>query len=554
MLERLTFKVGPDQGGEPLALGLRPSVTIFVGPNNSGKSKALREIRDSLISGDPYSLIIKDVERRRWSEKEARDGFVSMKADRPDHPGASDGLHYLRNEGGVAEVIEAEFVRDATASEPNASQRRRMWNNYFFEKVIMLDGQTRMNLLSPQKRRDLKHPRYPFEKLFTSDVKRAQLRDLIHRSTNLYLALDATEADDLHVRFSKTPPNDERNLSDANINFMRACLKLEDVSDGIRAFSGILLQLHVGTPEVIIVDEPEAFLHPSLAYTLGKELARGAAEENKYVFAATHSSQFLMGAIASGAAVNIVRLTYDGRVGAARLLESEELSKLMQDPLLRSTGILEGLFVDHVVVGEANADRAFYQEINSRLLNARDPRGAANTLFLNAENKTTIHRVIAPLRRLGIPAAGIVDVDAVNEGVADTLAAISVPEGERQSFQNKRASVKAALKATGKDPKRDGGISVLRGSDLEMAENLLDDFAKYGLFIVPVGELERWLPELDVARAKEKWLHQVFAAMGSDPKMPGYAVPGSNDVWQFIGRVTDWLTMPNRKGIPRSSH
>lgn len=40
----------------------------------------------------------------------------------------------------------------------------------------------------------------------------------------------------------------------------------------------------------------------------------------------------------------------------------------MQNPLLRSIGVFNALFYNAVVVTEADADRAFYQEINERLL------------------------------------------------------------------------------------------------------------------------------------------------------------------------------------------
>src|SRR5260370_23066181 len=83
----------------------------------------------------------------------------------------------------------------------------------------------------------------------------------------------------------------------------------------------------------------------------------------------------------------------------------------MRNPLLRSTGVLGGLFYESVIVTESDADRAFYQEINERLLRFQPERGLNNALFLNAQNKQTVPTILAPLRQLGIPAAGIVDVD-----------------------------------------------------------------------------------------------------------------------------------------------
>ena len=122
-----------------------------------------------------------------------------------------------------------------------------------------------------------------------------------------------------------------------------------------------------------------------------------------------------MGAILSGAKVAIIRLTYDRGVATARALSSDDLTMLMRDPLLRSARVLEALFYSYVIVCEADADRAFYQEINERLLASNDPRGIPNTLFLNANGKQTIPRIIEPLRKLGIPSAGIVDIDIVKD-------------------------------------------------------------------------------------------------------------------------------------------
>lgn len=88
----------------------------------------------------------------------------------------------------------------------------------------------------------------------------------------------------------------------------------------------------------------------------------------------------------------------------------------MQNPLLRSIGVFNALFYNAVVVTEADADRAFYQEINERLLKEKDPRGIEGCLFLNAQNKQTVWDIVKPLRDLGIPAVGIVDIDVIKEG------------------------------------------------------------------------------------------------------------------------------------------
>jgi AAA domain, putative AbiEii toxin, Type IV TA system len=178
----------------------------------------------------------------------------------------------------------------------------------------------------------------------------------------------------------------------------------------------MIIEILAGNPDILLIDEPEAFLHPSLAFSLGRDVAQISQVSGKHLFVSTHSAQFVMGCIQSGVPVNIVRLTYRNNAATARLLPNDELLALMRNPLLRSTGVIAGLFYEFVVVTEADADRAFYQEINERLLRENPPRGIANCLFLNAQNKQTVQTILKPLRKLGIPAAGIIDVDVLKEG------------------------------------------------------------------------------------------------------------------------------------------
>ena len=116
-----------------------------------------------------------------------------------------------------------------------------------------------------------------------------------------------------------------------------------------------------------MLDEAEAFLHPPMAYKLGKEISKSISD-GKRLFVSTHSSNFLMGCIQSGVPLDIIRLTYSNNVPTARHLENTRIAKLMRNPLMRSADVLSGLFYEYVIVTESDADRAFYQEINDRLL------------------------------------------------------------------------------------------------------------------------------------------------------------------------------------------
>lgn len=315
----------------------------------------------------------------------------------------------------------------------------------------------------------------------------------------------------------------------------------------------MITEIIAGDPKILLIDEPEAFLHPALSFQLGNEIAQLSSGSGKNLFVSTHSAEFVMGCIQSGAPVSIVRLTYRSGVATVRVLRNDEILQLMRNPLLRSTGVLRGLFYESVVVTESDTDRAFYQEVNERLLRFVPGAGIPNCLFLNAQNKQTVQTIIQPLRALGIPAAAIVDVDVLKDGGcvwSGFLEGGFVPEIERQALATSRAAVRSKFDATGKDMKREGGLDVLANGDRESAANLLERLSEYGLFIVPKGEIESWLRAVGATGHGTKWLIEIFEKMGEDPASQGYVKPSSGDVWEFVGGVRRWLMDPDRKGIP----
>ena len=347
----------------------------------------------------------------------------------------------------------------------------------------------------------------------------------------------------------------ERGVDDDLTRFISNCLPRTSVSDGLNAYVGILGAIFSNDYEYILADEPEAFLHPALTRTLGKQVALHS--RNKHIFVATHSADFLMGAIESGAEVRIVRLQYNEGNGTACLLDYHDLKKFMNDPLLRSANVLSGLFAQAVVVGESDTDRAFYQEINSRLLSKKDSRGIENAVFMNAQNKQTVPRIMKLLRNMGVPTLGVVDLDVLSEGGANwakQMEGAGVPETIRSSKEIARKSVFEKLKQKctddkKKDYKRRGGINLLELQDKEAAEELLQSLLNYGVLVVPQGEVEAWLPHLGSSESKDRWLHEIFEKLGDDPTSDSYEHPSCGDVWDFLGFANEWLKKPDRKGM-----
>ncbi len=171
----------------------------------------------------------------------------------------------------------------------------------------------------------------------------------------------------------------------------------------------------------------------------------------------------------------------------------------MRQPLLRSIGALTGIFYESVIVTEADADRAFYDEINHRCLSSHHAGGIADGLFLNAQNWQTTARIIAPLRRLGVAAAAVIDIDLLLEGKSDAfqtlVEAAGMPPATRQSLGQLRGQLHAILKPKDKSLKQQG-VDCVTGNERLDLNNFIDQMAQYGVFIVPAGELECWLPSL----------------------------------------------------------
>jgi hypothetical protein len=102
----------------------------------------------------------------------------------------------------------------------------------------------------------------------------------------LCFGLDALFTQNVAAYFGRTPPPAERSISSEQEAWINSAKPTDKVSDGVRAFAGVLLQIYAGDPSVILIDEPETFLHPALAHRMGRELAKGAVDQKKHVFAA----------------------------------------------------------------------------------------------------------------------------------------------------------------------------------------------------------------------------------------------------------------------------
>ncbi len=475
-------------------------------------------------------------------------GTVFVRRPRP--AGVSSG----RSAGWVRPHHIKESMRQVSTATTNGHPDiRDVFHNLLALFLIRLDGLSRFQLTQPQPAGDLMaEPENHLMAVFQDPDARARMREITYEAFGEYFVLDPTNIGQLRIRFADRPPEDsseEQNWDDRTRAYHSENVLIDEKSDGVKAFTGLVATLLSDDYRVMLVDEPEAFLHPVLVNKLGSRMTKIAAERGANVFASTHSSEFLMGCVEAGD-VNVVRLTYKNGSASARHLPADELRELTSVPLLRSTGILSGLFYEGVVVSENDTDRVIYQEVNNHLLEAR-AGGASDTLFVNAYEKSTLRRIIEPLRNMGIPAAAITDLDIVKTNdFSNLLRSAAVPEATRDSLNTLRSRVKQAFERGGLDMK-DVGIGGLAGSDREDTQNLINATAEYGIFIVPVGELEHWFRRthsLTDQPGKKSWVPWILDLMNTRPEL--FEVE-DDDIWAFLRQVGEWVENPERKGMPR---
>lgn len=361
-------------------------------------------------------------------------------------------------------------------------------------------------------------------------------------------------------------------------NYLESFPNLDVQGDGLRSIVGIISALVSVKRPVILIDEPEAFLHPPQALQLGQIISE-LVDDNTQVFIATHSADFLRGLISVAQDSKIIRLERSKEdITTANLLESDILKQIVTDPLLSSARVLEGMFYKGVVATEGDADCIFYQRLFQKI-------GAIDEIhFVNAHNKQTLKKVISPYQKLGVKYAMIADADVIrdkhefnailstsnntelkekilqerdklykafddrdksiilNELKQKTQELIDRVDADSQTSESKLYEFRQALKRLHKESDelanfKDSGREALSDEFKTIFDSLYENCASIGLFIVPVGELESWLTDYGVGKQsnKSKW---IISALENLPDV----LDESKAIWRFLKKLQEFLS------------
>jgi hypothetical protein len=569
-------------GQAPVSLG---DMVVIVGPNNSGKSRSLKDIL-SIIGeyGDPLQVVTAASFTLPDNTSALEDSYGIKPA-----PGSTTiRFHWLKPAMSEGEDLEAGFNPGVWPDLLRHIPQEKGFARFFGRQLsAFLRTDTRLTLAAIcGSSTDEKCIGNLLQALYaqTPAIENKIREEIGMAFGGLDVKLDfATSPSHLQFRvgpsFKGLPP-DPREARP----ILMSSDRLDTQGDGLRSYVAIITAVTtLWQRPVILVDEPEAFLHPPQAYRIGEYLAKQAI--NRQIIVATHSADVLRGIVFNHPNAQIIRIERTTERAVVRQMEQQQLREMALSPLLSAAGVLNGLFYSAVVVTEAAADARFYQGLLRRI------KPDADVYFVDADNKQTVPKIMARYKQMGVACAGIVDIDVLNDkmefkaqldwaGVDEAEAnaleqlrneiqnevvsaskdvqlkeAETILEKALNSIRNvsggsndEKTKALAQLKPLGgrlkaessawKDVKGKGGRALQKSQ--ASFNQLITRLATLGLFVAPFGELEAALAEYGVAYTNDKrsWIESALQLV------PNLEPDPQKEPWKFVRSILAQLKLP----------
>lgn len=526
---------------------------LFVGPNNAGKSQALKDLVGH-VKEQAY------VGRTVTSVQLEKDGSQTIAAWVEDHlPKLNvDGIWRYQVPGWGA-------VRSSDIDVQWVQTHLGPITDLFF---LHADGTTRLVAGDSQPSLDfsINMASHPVQRAYLDSDLESALDKESRAAFGVGVTVDRYGGSVICLRIGDSPEFSHHNGRPAQhyLDQLKNLPRLEEQGDGVRSYLGLFLHMAAGHHEALLIDEPEAFLHPPQARRLGSVLSGRARKQQAFI--ATHSTDVVRGALEGESSITIVRITRQGNVNRPAVLDDEAVKRLWSDPLLRYSNVLDGLFHDAVVLCESDADCRYYSAVLDNLGQKSRPDGAASSslrdpqlLFTHCGGKARLAAVASALRAVSVPVIVVADFDLLRDsahvkGIVESLGGDFSEVGndlrvmaaalESDTKPLRRVALKDELMArldamsnesvgprdaenlraiiksdNGWDKaKRAGLAAVPQGEAFGACERVLERLRAMRVLVVPVGELERFAPGVPghgpswVTSVLEQKLHQTPSA------------------------------------------
>lgn len=574
------------------------SINIIIGPNNSGKSQFLKDIKNSLSSHNylnKKNITIRDMEYILPKNKEE---FISRYNLHSKIFSNSDNQYYIRNYSGIYDnniIVSnpaSNYLDTGNISiTPNweIDLQRQITNFDHFicndEKIIDGENYPQNAIIHNERYIEIEENGKKVRKTIAGsegplyEEKGASIKNFINLYGNLFFNYLGTEEKLLMCKRQKQYGLQDHNtnfLSEVqfnsklldelsnytktmfnkdiyldrfswgesilfrvgdNFNFIRnakrndneAEIKLKDYNaldnegDGIKSFVTNYIALNMNDKNILLLDEPESFLHPPLAKQLGEIIAKSSSE-NKQIFISTHSADLLKGILSVNKDVNIIRITRDKEFNQFNLLKKEAIEQIISNPMLLSSNILNGLFCEKVYICEAESDEEFFQSLHDKI-NLYD-----NAFFTHGKNKQTLKDISKIYNTLSIPNYRIYDFDILKDEDFNKALNTFINEQEKNKYIEIRKKVNEVLK---EESYANGGINDIKEDELRnMVINMFNDLKKSKIIILEYGCLESTLDDLGIkyTKNKNKWFEKAM----------GLVYESSNDIIES-SNIYKWI-------------
>lgn len=527
-------------------------IVVVVGPNNAGKSATLRAVRDKLSEPAAVSPVISGIEISKTGSHDELTSWIRAWAKQQPNNAQNPGFAALGH------TVHQNQIQHGWQRQDNALGQLSRWFCHF------LSADERLQICNPPGNVSISQdgPSHPIHYMQRDDALELELSAKFKKAfgVDLIVHRNAGSHVPVHVGPRPVPEPGEDRVSLSYILKIEALPQLQTQGDGMRSFAGVLLASSVGRESILLIDEPEAFLHPPQARLLGATLVE-ESDSARQLFIATHSTDVLRGVLdANSPNVKVLRIRRSGEVNKVYLLENSRVQELWSDPLLRYSNILDGLFHEGVVVCEADSDCRFYSAVLEAAHAARSPDSKhPDLMFTHCGGKARLPLVIKSLREVDVPVRAVADFDVLSDEqplrsvvealggnwevlradwtlvktsidakrpdlstaevrreidrVLAQITATVLPEKARTELQSivRRSTAWSNAKLVGKS-------FVPSGDPSRACERLLTGLQRIGLHVVEVGELEGFARTAD--GHGPKWVNDVLNRdLSNDPEL-----------------------------------
>lgn len=274
-------------------------INVFVGANNCGKTQLLKDMLAYMTGSRTEPVLLTDLDLpypSTWEELIA--AYPMNIVD------TNGGLQQLRH---ISPTLNAQPAGPQTFNLLNTlKQQLRNTDKREFRQstgqgmVTFLNTDNRLSLTQKCTVQNLQTvgPKNVLEALYHADIAAPnRIRELVKSTFNTDIYFDYTDPGTLQFRIGNDFSTISENSRVAYSQVSRYPI-LDNQGDGLRSYVGMISALMSLSKPIILLDEPEAFLHPPQAMQLGMSIAN-LVKDSQQIFISTHSADFLRGLLSS---------------------------------------------------------------------------------------------------------------------------------------------------------------------------------------------------------------------------------------------------------------